>query len=100
MDVHDVIRVREGADQGWPAAHVVILAETDGHRRLPIWIGEAEAISPALALEKVEVLRPGPHALTAQVVAAVGGWVREVTPGVSLLPRAGNSCPIDCPKGP
>jgi RNA polymerase sigma factor (sigma-70 family) len=78
MDVHDVIRVREGADQGWPAAHVVILVETDGDRRLPIWIGEAEAVWLALALEKVEVPRPGPHALTAQVVAAMGGRIREV----------------------
>jgi hypothetical protein len=56
----------------------VILAETDGNRRLPIWIGEAEAIWLALALEKVEAPRPGPHALTAQVVAAMGGRVREV----------------------
>jgi RNA polymerase sigma factor (sigma-70 family) len=78
MHVHDVIRVREGAEQAWPAAHVVILAETDGNRRLPIWIGEAEAIWLALVLEKVEVPRPGPHALTAQVVAAMGGRVREV----------------------
>ncbi|MDB5065112.1 MAG: sigma-70 family polymerase sigma factor [Chloroflexi bacterium] len=78
MDVRDVIRVREGAEQGWPAAHVVILAETDGERRLPIWVGEAEAVWLALALEKVEAPRPGPHALTAQVVAAMGGRVREV----------------------
>lgn len=63
---------------GTPVHHVVFLAEDGGERRLPIWIGAAEALALACLLEDVELPRPGPHDLAAALLAAAGGRLAEV----------------------
>lgn len=66
-------------DEAGSERHVVVLAERDGHRRLPIWIGPFEASAIALSLESVELPRPGPWQLAAKLLEASGTGVREVT---------------------
>jgi len=66
---HDDVERRE---------HAMILTERDGDRRLPIWIGPAEATVLALALESVETPRPFPYRLAAGLVEAAGSRVTEV----------------------
>jgi RNA polymerase sigma factor (sigma-70 family) len=58
--------------------HAMVLAERDGDRRLPIWIGSAEARVLALALESVETPRPFPYKLAAGLVEAAGSQITEV----------------------
>jgi RNA polymerase sigma factor (sigma-70 family) len=58
--------------------HVMILAERDGDRSLPIWIGPAEATALALVLESVETPRPFAYKLMAGLVEAAGSRVTEV----------------------
>jgi len=58
--------------------HVMILAERGGDRRLPIWIGPAEASVLALMLESVETPRPFPYKLAAGLVEAAGSQITEV----------------------
>jgi len=57
---------------------VMILAERDGERTLPIWIGPAEAAILALALESVETPRPFPYKLAVGLVEAAGSRISEV----------------------
>ena len=58
--------------------HVMILAERDGARRLPVWIGPAEATTLALTLESVETPRPFTYKLALGLVEASGSQVTEV----------------------
>jgi RNA polymerase sigma factor (sigma-70 family) len=58
--------------------HVMVLTERDGERRLPIWIGPAEATALALTLESVETPRPFPYKLAAGLVEAAGSQITEV----------------------
>ena len=58
--------------------HVMVLAERGGERRLPIWIGPAEATVLALVLESVETPRPFPYKLAAGLVEAAGSRITEV----------------------
>ena len=58
--------------------HVMVLAERDGDRSLPIWIGPAEATALALVLESVETPRPFPYKLMAGLVSAAGSRIAEV----------------------
>lgn len=71
--------VRRG-DEGRPGrrSHVVKLREIDGGRLLFIWIGEAEAIYLALALESVQMPRPGPYQFAATLLDGTGSNVQEV----------------------
>jgi len=70
--------VRRGAHDAAPAAHLVLLEEVDGDRRLPIWIGPQEGHAMALLLEKVELPRPlGPQFMF-NALRAVGARVTEV----------------------
>jgi RNA polymerase sigma factor (sigma-70 family) len=66
---HDDIARRE---------YIMVLAERDGDRMLPIWIGPAEASVLALALESVETPRPFPYKLAAGLVEAAGSRVTGV----------------------
>jgi RNA polymerase sigma factor (sigma-70 family) len=59
------------------ARHVVFLGD-DGDRRLPIWIGPAEATSLAVIMEQVELPRPGVYQFAAALLGAAGSHVREV----------------------
>jgi uncharacterized protein len=75
MQVRDV---RKAPDSPNPDAHVVLLEERGGDRRLAIWIGREEAFWLAWRLEGAEGFRPGTYAMTANVIQALGGRVREV----------------------
>lgn len=68
---------RDGADAG-RAAHVMMLDERDGDRRLPIWIGPAEATAMALALQAKQTPRPLTHQLAGSLLRAAGAGVTEV----------------------
>ncbi len=58
--------------------HIMVLAERDGDRWLPIWIGPAEATALARTLESAEMPRPPTYKLAASLVQAAGGSVTEV----------------------
>ena len=58
--------------------HVVLLEETGGERRLPIWIGLPEAYAIAGLLERVELPRPGSYDFAAALLNASRTQVREV----------------------
>jgi bifunctional DNase/RNase len=57
--------------------HILFL-EDDRGRRLPIWIGPAEATAMALILEQVQLPRPGVYQFAASLLAGAGGRLREV----------------------
>jgi RNA polymerase sigma factor (sigma-70 family) len=57
--------------------HVLFLEDDQG-RRLPIWIGRAEATAMALILEQVQLPRPGVYQFAASLLAGAGGRLREV----------------------
>jgi bifunctional DNase/RNase len=76
MRVADVRQRR--ADEGQSVRHFVVLEEVDGPRRLPIWMGEAEATALALHLESVSFPRPQTYAFAAEILRAAGGELREV----------------------
>lgn len=58
--------------------HVMVLAEQDGDRRLPIWIGPAEATALALSLEAQETPRPLTYQMAGRLLEASGGRITEV----------------------
>jgi RNA polymerase sigma factor (sigma-70 family) len=57
---------------------VMLLAERDGDRTLPVWIGPAEAKLLAIALESVETPRPFAYKLAAGLVEAAGSRINEI----------------------
>jgi RNA polymerase sigma factor (sigma-70 family) len=78
--VKGIARSQEEEENEDPSdrALVMILAERDGERTLPIWIGLAEATVLALALESVETPRPFTYKLAAGLVEAAGSRIGEV----------------------
>ena len=58
---------------------VLILTERQGTRRLPIWIGVAEARSIAQRLDDVSLPRPNTHDLARRLVEGLDGVVQRVT---------------------
>lgn len=58
--------------------HIMIIVESGGERRLPIWIGPAEAAAMAMTLESTESPRPLTYKLATSLVAAAGGTITEV----------------------
>jgi len=71
------IRRSEGQDP-WQRTHIMILRERGGERRLPMWIGAAEATALALLLESVETPRPLTFRLAVGLVEAAGARIEEV----------------------
>jgi bifunctional DNase/RNase len=67
-----------GAAEDEPVHCVVVLDEVAGDRHLPILIGEAEAFSLSARLDGIAWPRPMTYQLTAALVRALGGCVREV----------------------
>lgn len=53
--------------------HVMLLRERGGGRRLPIWIGPAEAAAITIGAQRVETQRPMTHDTLKQAVEALGG---------------------------
>ena len=76
MRLGDVLRLPAEGDR--PPEFVIMLDEVDGDRRLPIWVGQSEATWLALALEEVELPRPGPYAMLAGLLSGLECLVREV----------------------
>ena len=76
MQVSDVRRIAHAGQDH----HVVLLQERESDRRLPIWIGGEHAIELALRLLGYgsQLPRPLSSDLTARLVQALGGTVREV----------------------
>jgi RNA polymerase sigma factor (sigma-70 family) len=58
--------------------HVMVLTERDGPRRLPIWVGPAEATVLALSLQAVETPRPMTYQMAAGLLDACDSRVSEV----------------------
>jgi len=79
---------------------VMILAERDGDRQLPIWIGPAEAIALALAMESAEVPRPLTYKLAASLVGAAGSRIAEVRIARLIAPVFYGSVVVQGPDGP
>jgi RNA polymerase sigma factor (sigma-70 family) len=74
-----VTGVRRSEGEDMPARkYIMILAERDGDRRLPMWIGPAEASALAMALESAEAPRPFTYKLAASLVDAAGSAICEV----------------------
>jgi hypothetical protein len=76
MHVADLRRTADADPDS--ARNIVFLEDDEGLRRLPIWIGAAEATALAVALEELELPRPWTHQLTAALLKAAGGKLREV----------------------
>lgn len=68
---------RTHATESGMERHILFL-EDDHGRRLPIWIGSAEATAMALVLEQVQLPRPGVYQFAASLLTAGGGRLREV----------------------
>ena len=73
-----VADVRRGAPDAKPSAHLVMLQEAGGGRRLPIWIGPPEAMSLAFLLEKIDLPRPLTTQFMHNTLRALGASVVEV----------------------
>lgn len=76
----EVIEVRrsDGPDEPLRRPHVVVVQERGGSRRLPIYVGSAEAIALACSLEAVEMPRPMTYQLIANLLTATGSRLTEV----------------------
>jgi bifunctional DNase/RNase len=67
----------------------LVLKERDGDLRLPVWIGHAEALAIAAAIEEVDFSRPMTHDLLKNITEHLGArveWVRvhDVVDGTYL----------------
>jgi RNA polymerase sigma factor (sigma-70 family) len=76
-EVIDVCR-SDGPDDPLGRPHIVVLRERNGTRRVPIWIGSAEAIALACSLDAAEMPRPMTYQLAANLLAAAGSRLTEV----------------------
>jgi predicted Zn finger-like uncharacterized protein len=70
-----------GVDQQDPSRSFVELKETDGERRLPVFIGPPEAAAIASALQERVTLRPMTHDALKQALDALGGRVARIVVG-------------------
>ncbi|HEU4641655.1 MAG TPA: bifunctional nuclease family protein [Gemmatimonadaceae bacterium] len=59
-------------------SYVVILQEKDGERLLPIWIGQPEAESIVMEMNKIKPPRPLTHDLCKRLITGMGGSLRRV----------------------
>ena len=60
-------------------SYVVVLRERGGRRLLPIWIGQPEAESIAMQMNKVKRERPITHDLCQSLIIGLGGTLRRVS---------------------
>jgi uncharacterized protein len=58
---------------------IVILKVEDENRYLPIWIGQAEARSILMKLQKQEFSRPLTHDLAVNLVSEMGGTLERIS---------------------
>jgi uncharacterized protein len=59
-------------------SYVVILQEKGGDRLLPIWIGQAEAESIVMEMNKVKPPRPLTHDLCKRLITGLGATLRRI----------------------
>ena len=59
-------------------SYVVILQEKDGDRLLPIWIGQPEAESIVMEMNKIKPPRPLTHDLCKRLILGMGGSLRRI----------------------
>jgi bifunctional DNase/RNase len=59
-------------------SYVVILQEKGGNRLLPIWIGQPEAESIVMQMNKIHRERPLTHDLCKSLILGLGGQLRRV----------------------
>jgi bifunctional DNase/RNase len=80
MKVDDVL-IRVTGDQPEPVGdqRVVVLAEREGNRLLPIWIGAPEGDALALRLSGDEAARPMTFDLMAELVRTMGARIDHVS---------------------
>ncbi|MEO6866024.1 MAG: bifunctional nuclease family protein [Gemmatimonadaceae bacterium] len=77
MALVEVEVMRLGLDRG-SNAYVVILREKDGERRLPIWIGQAEAESIVIEMHQIHRERPLTHDLCKNIIVHLGATLLRV----------------------
>lgn len=74
-----VAELRRTAPEGQNTVrHILFLEDAAGERRLPIWIGAAEAAALAVQLDEVELPRPGVYQFAASLLSAAGSGLQEV----------------------
>src|SRR5688500_20378625 len=59
-------------------SYVVVLQEKDGSRLLPIWIGQPEAESIVIEMNRIKRERPLTHDLCKNLIVGMGGSLRRV----------------------
>ena len=77
MQLVEVEVMRLGLDRS-TNSYVVILQEKDGERLLPIWIGQPEAESIVIEMNKLKRERPLTHDLCKTLITGLGGTLRRV----------------------
>ena len=77
MELVEVEVMRLGLDHS-SNSYVVILQEKGGSRLLPIWIGQSEAESIVIEMNKLKRERPLTHDLCRNLIIAMGGTLRRV----------------------
>ena len=77
MDLVEVEVMRLGLDRT-SNSYVVILQEKGGTRLLPIWIGQPEAESIVIEMNKLKRERPLTHDLCKNLIIGMGGTLRRV----------------------
>ncbi len=68
----------DGQDDPLRRLHIVVLQERNGTRRVPMWVGSAEAIALACSLDAAEMPRPMTYQLAASLLTAAGARLTEV----------------------
>jgi len=77
MELVEVDVLRLGLDRS-SNSYVVILQEKDGSRLLPIWIGQPEAESIVIEMNRIKRERPLTHDLCKNIIVGMGGTLRRV----------------------
>jgi bifunctional DNase/RNase len=69
---------RRAGEEGRPNSYCLLLEETDGPRKLPIWVGAPEARAVVCKLEGIDLPRPPSDLFAHRLLSAVGGGLVEV----------------------
>src|SRR5687768_5836170 len=77
MELVEVDVMRLGLDRS-SNSYVVILQEKVGSRLLPIWIGQPEAESIVIEMNRIKRERPLTHDLCKNLIVGMGGSLRRV----------------------
>ena len=73
----EVVVSRLGMDPG-TQGYVVVLQEKGGDRLLPIWIGQAEAESIVIHMQKMKRQRPMTHDLCKNLILGMGATLKRI----------------------